>query len=314
MKNREVTDKFKEAEELGRQRKQQNELASRTGQRPDSWVDTLMGRMFYRPGLREMVQHNQETQVGVPLNQFIASFAVRLSAYIGLLLLLAGTVLLVYWLGAPPSRPWMVWGLGATLIFISLVGLAGWKPRSLFIDRMDREIEEPYADHPTSELIERLIELGILDGGDPEGTTEVRVPVPINYTHDGATEVPVVSGGEPIQEGVVLDPSFADLVDFVDRARLRGLARSDWVTPNTPRAKLPSGVKVTRPVWEGLISSLIDWGVVRKELGNKYVWVEGPEQARSLLVKAAREALTYDREAYELEPAGTFGKDLDDGS
>lgn len=301
-----------DAEEYGRQQRLnpvEEEGSGGTG--GTDLLEHMIMRGLYRPGLRELVHFDKESQVQVPTNQLMMSCLVRFAMYAGAVVWLMGAVLFIYWAAVPPRRPWMVWVVGLVLLFGLLAGFAAAKPRNLFLGRMDREIREPYGDHPTAELIERMIEMGLMAGQAPGPSSKMRVPVPVQYSGPGTTPVvPVMSGDDPIVEGAALDPDFADLIDFVDRASTRGLARGAWVSPGKPRAKLASGRVITRPVWEELVAALSEWHLVEKTPDNRWEWVVDAKHAREQLLVAAREAVTFDKSAYTPAPAGTFTKQL----
>lgn len=309
-KDRELSEILRDAENLGRQQRENPVEGESTGSGTDLLEHMIM-RGLYRPGLRELVHHDTESQVQVPANQLMMSCLIRFAMYAGATIWLMVAALFVYWIAEPPRRPWMIWIVGLGLLFGLLAGLAAARPRKLFLGRMDREIREPYGDHPTAELIERMVEMGLMEGQGPGQTEKVRVPVPVQYSGPGTTPVvPVMSGDDPIVEGATLDPDFADLIDFVDRAGKRGLARSNWVSPGKPRAKLASGRVITRPVWEELVAVLAEWQLVEKSPDNRWDWTVDAKHAREQLLVAAREAVTFDRSTYKPAPAGTFTQQL----
>lgn len=235
-----------------------------------------------RPGVQEQVQHTAHTQVEVPRRQAILAMQVRLATYLGVAMFFI-FALAVGWLLSIGLR-WLAALILSIDIVLLLAGVAWRIPRSLLLQRMEKEIVDPYHDDTMREIAESFI----AHMQPPPAEVQIKREItPYKAYQNGQ---PIASEQEPIAE-----PSeFEDLLAFTQQAAIRGLARDTvWCVPNQDRIRLYTGTIVTRSKWRQFCELLMGWGLVKQD--NKgYIWVNGiaenPQKAVEYLMKAKRDS------------------------
>lgn len=256
---------------------------------PDIDIPHWMRVMFYRPGLQETVQHTVGTQVNIPYVQMLYAIRMRAAGYIGVILWIIGLIVLTSWVAVPPEPEILYWILLVVLMAAIPIALASYKPRRLFIERMEREITNPYGDHPTTEMFKSLKEL--LETSPVSQPIVVKDPIPVRVPNVGR-QAPAAQAYEmpdDPEEPVVVDLAFQDLVAFAERAVQRGLTRSSWIEPHKPRVRLPSGTRVTRGVYDKMIENLRKWHMVVTTPDGSTDWVSPPEEIIAFLHDTMRQ-------------------------
>jgi hypothetical protein len=145
--------------------------------------------------------------------------------------------------------------------------------------RFFRELLNPkYPPSPTTDMLIEYIR-SKLAAQEPE-VVMVRRPIPIRANNQRADldyERPAEREPAPVQE-TVIDEDFVDLVALVIEAARVGWARERHVT--RPRQTMPSGRKLTRPLFEDLVKLAVWWELISEPApGQSPEWLMEPEQA-----------------------------------
>jgi hypothetical protein len=251
--------------------------------------ERLMG---LRPSVQEQVNHTAHTQIEIPWRQARLAAWVRFMSYAGIGLVVAiaagaGWILDI-------GRPGLAAGLLVFDFLLILFGLAAVIPRRLLLERLEREIRDPYRDDVLRGIAEMYLER--MEQPEPEVVIQ-REPVPWRVNGEGRSrEYGVGSMEQEMEEPPTVSQEFLDLIEFAEIAVERGLARSAWLPENGPRVGLSSGTVVTRGVWRDFCETLMEWDVVGRDNSNAFVWtVEEPIEAVAMLRRAAEETMNSDR-------------------
>lgn len=164
----------------------------------------------------------------------------------------------------------------------------------LLLWRFSNELFNPwFPKSPVVIMMENLIDR--LTQGPEEPERIAPFPVRVNGKVHGATtaeaEEPEAEEAEEPAAARIVDPEFVDLVEFVELAAVRGLARDALVVE--PRLRLRSGQRLTRGYFERLMSLAAEtWGFVRPGGGGTSAeWAVEPGRAIAIL-RAALELAT----------------------
>ena len=227
-------------------------------------LEQLMG---LRPSITETVQRSAHTEITIPVRQAQTASLILFSGYVTTLAAMVLVGVTVYTLVFTKTQ-WPAFLALTVLVLGSLMWRASRKPMAILLVRLLNEIEDP---NRNSEMLDLVREM---QSHQPARVVREPVPIKVNGT---------MMSWDTEEDEHTISTDFSDLLEFVQLASERSLARSVWVPVGGPRIRLSSGQIVSRPAYDRLTTQLCDDWQFIEHTPQGFAWTIPSEKVLTIL-------------------------------